>query len=666
MQRVSPMRRLTPWLVPAVFCLGGLALGHHPMVVHGGHWTWFRFIQPDVGDARFVNYMFEHAWKWITGAPNHDALWSPPFYWPAKGVGAYSEILLGGAPLYWLWRALGFEWDTSMQLWVLSIGVLNFASAHWLYEKGFGFGRFASAAGAALFAFGAPRINQVMHYHLFPHVFTVVAVMAVLRLFPKEGPPDERTAVRWIWALVLSGVWQLWASIYLGWYLALGLAVAALFALALPRSRARLWGLLRGYPFTLAASGLAAAALLLPLAREYFAAAEVVGVRTFEEALTMIPQPKAWLDLGPQSWWYGKFPVFFQGLPMEHEQRAGVGLLTTGVVLVGLWKTRAHPVLKWVTWTAVALVLVSTLFGSFTGWRAVYAVFPGAQSIRAVARIVMLLLVAWGAALAFVLERLREKGRGPAAGAAALAIACILEQGQTTDAFDKHFTRTDVAAIVRQIPQGCEAFFHSPVDSFSPYFKHQIDAMLAELVSGVPTMNGYSGSNPPGWALGDPAIRQGFDEQRLGQQLQSWVLRHQVQNRNLCWLRVGTTEADDGATFVRQEVPAALAPGQQAQVSVTFRNEGLKPWRAADGVGLGSQSPRDNAHWGPQRVALPEDVPPGGEVTFRFTVTAPQQPTPFQWRMIRERVRWFGEQSAGVTPTLEAPAPLMSTPPAPQ
>jgi hypothetical protein len=38
--------------VPFVFCLGGLILAHHEMVLHG-----FNFTQNDLGDTRLITYV---------------------------------------------------------------------------------------------------------------------------------------------------------------------------------------------------------------------------------------------------------------------------------------------------------------------------------------------------------------------------------------------------------------------------------------------------------------------------------------------------------------------------------------------------------------------------------------------------------------------------------
>ncbi|MDP9352113.1 MAG: NBR1-Ig-like domain-containing protein, partial [Chloroflexota bacterium] len=100
------------------------------------------------------------------------------------------------------------------------------------------------------------------------------------------------------------------------------------------------------------------------------------------------------------------------------------------------------------------------------------------------------------------------------------------------------------------------------------------------------------------------------------------------------------------AAFVSQNVPATMVAGRKYKVSVMMRNSGTKTWTPAGQYhALGSQSPQDNQLWGLNRFKVPTSVPPGGEITFAFEVTAPSTPGTYdlQWRMVHEWVEWFGD-----------------------
>ena len=102
------------------------------------------------------------------------------------------------------------------------------------------------------------------------------------------------------------------------------------------------------------------------------------------------------------------------------------------------------------------------------------------------------------------------------------------------------------------------------------------------------------------------------------------------------------------ARFQGQTVPEHVVVGTPQQASVTMVNTGTESWSANRGVRLGSQSPQDNQVWGLSRVELPADVPPGDAVTFGFAIaaTAGGARRPFQWRMVRDGVAWFGDLGA--------------------
>ena len=102
----------------------------------------------------------------------------------------------------------------------------------------------------------------------------------------------------------------------------------------------------------------------------------------------------------------------------------------------------------------------------------------------------------------------------------------------------------------------------------------------------------------------------------------------QMVHDGIAWLGLKTPNVDvrvmpaltKAAVFVAQSVPNPMPPGSTRTVSVTMRNVGTASWTAAAGYKLGSQNPLGNTRWGFNRVLLPHDVPPNGEVTFSFPV----------------------------------------------
>ncbi|MDP3795441.1 MAG: NBR1-Ig-like domain-containing protein [bacterium] len=130
--------------------------------------------------------------------------------------------------------------------------------------------------------------------------------------------------------------------------------------------------------------------------------------------------------------------------------------------------------------------------------------------------------------------------------------------------------------------------------------------------------------------------------------------------------------AVNSAACVAPGAPDHVVPGQHFSASITMRNTGTKAWTIDDTPHhLGSQNPQDNHRWGLGRVGLPfEPVNPGSTATFNFVAVAPQAVGvfPFEWRMLEERLEWFGEVCgknilvAAITTPTPTPAPSSPTP----
>ncbi len=672
----APAPPSSPWfaraaelLPPVVLGVVGLLFGHHPMLLAG-----LDKVQRDWGDSRFVNYLLEHGYRWLLRRPGHQSFWDPPFFYPAKGVLAYSESMLGAGPYYWVWRALGFASDTSYQLWFLTLSALNFASVHLLLRRCLKLSPIGSALGAFFFAFANVRINQTMHQALFPHFYSVGCVYALWRLFepldgepvrvgyPREllrglgfGTPEEKRKVRWIAVFFACFSLQLYASFYLGWFLAFCLLLAGAVALVLKVSRPPLLRTLARFPGAVVGLGALAAALTAPMVLRYMRASREVGMRSFGEVLTMLPPLRAWFDLGPENWLYRGWHSYFASISMEHEQRLGFGVLTTALFLVGLVLARKRPALRLMSLSALALFALVTFWApNFIPWKVIYDTVPGAGAVRAISRIGLQLLLPVGIGVAVLWDFLVARKLWWIA--APLCAFAMVEQRNDGFAFSKTLDRRDIQLITRELGPECEAFFYSPVGGTAPLWKYQNDAMMASLASGVPTLNGYSGNAPPGWGLGYIGLPHALADGQLRAQLDAWMSLQHLDPARICWLKVATNDDDNAADVVSMEAPPSVVAGQPFEVSVTVKNIGTRPWSPRTLHRLGTQAPQDNSTWGAVRVELPKDVALGETVTVRFPLRAPAQPGvyPLQWRMVQDNVTWFGQftpfQQVQVTP----------------
>ena len=336
----------------------GVVMAHYPIVFSG-----FRLIQTELGDTRLIHYLLEHGYRWAWRVPGHLDFWSPPFFYPLKNAAAYSDVLLTVGPVYWLWRALGASPDTSFGLWMLSMSALNYGAGLLLFRRGFGFGMPAAVAGASLVAFGAPRLNQMGHAQLLPFFYSLLTLHALARLFADQSLGWRARAGYWL--LAMAGVVaQLYTAVYPGWFLIVGIGLAALIALAMSSCRGLLLKVVRRDALSIAAVTAGGALLLQPFLSHYLPAAREIRTQYYLPMLRALhPRIGSWLYMGPGNWFWGwtANPAWANEVGfLEPEHRIGIGYLTSIACIAGLYVGRRWPICRVATFAAFILWLATT------------------------------------------------------------------------------------------------------------------------------------------------------------------------------------------------------------------------------------------------------------------------------------------------------------------
>jgi hypothetical protein len=119
-----------------------------------------------------------------------------------------------------------------------------------------------------------------------------------------------------------------------------------------------------------------------------------------------------------------------------------------------------------------------------------------------------------------------------------------------------------------------------------------------------------------------------------------------------CRINNSCTPADC-SQLLSATYPASVGINTSFPVSATFMNCGTNVWTPPPGgqdintsVGYKLGDPADGGGiWGLVRVGVPNAVPPGQQVTISFNATAPSTTglKNWNWRMVNEFVRWFGD-----------------------
>lgn len=111
-------------------------------------------------------------------------------------------------------------------------------------------------------------------------------------------------------------------------------------------------------------------------------------------------------------------------------------------------------------------------------------------------------------------------------------------------------------------------------------------------------------------------------------------------------------EAEDNSEFFKQVITDSMAVGQEAKVSITFKNTSANTWSMEKGyklVFIGSDDPET---WGISAISLPEELKVGknGLAEFKFRVTAPTKAGVYmlQWQLANKELNQFGAKSPPV------------------
>jgi hypothetical protein len=471
---------------------------------------YFSSIPGNLGDARFNSVILEHLYRWVTGTDT--SLWSPPFFFPFKDVLAFSDNHLGSAPVYILLRHLGLDRELAFDGWFFIGNCLNFVVAYIVMRR-FGFSDLGSAAGAFVFAFALPALSQEGHAQLvyrFAIPFAFVAFHNLLSI--------RRLANSWqvfFWVTV-----QFYCSIYLGIFLVY-LLLATLLAFVLLNKGHRLYGDLytsinNESPVTLLLSCLVAllcvSALLWLLYHYYAVSANYDFARPRGEIKEMLPRLSSYLiaDHATLSAWIGNAV----SVPMRHEHQMffGIGVWLLCILgLISAMQGKLHvEVWKLSGLSLLILFCVTLSFGGFSLYMPL-AYLPGINAIRAVTRVVLVMLLPVGFLVAIGSDNLLRNWAHAtsmkiATGVLVLILVCLetttYQSGNTP--IKNWRERQDALRKLLPVPLPPRSVIFVSTKDSEPFYQAELDGMILAQDRGVQTLNGYSGNVPPGYSYPSP------------------------------------------------------------------------------------------------------------------------------------------------------------------
>jgi hypothetical protein len=475
-------------LVHSAVCAAGLWSAFGPTIASG-----FGRMQADAGDTLLNHYILEHEWQCLTRADYVGTWWSPPCFFPQPLTLAYSENLLGTAPLYWLLRTACSE-TLAFQLWMMLIAAAAYGAMVWTLYR-FDVGVILAALGAYLFAFGLPRLTQIGHQQLLPQMFGPLAIWFTWRFL--QAPSIGSLA-----GALITSYFQILSSIYLGWFLILGLAIFGATLIVTNRQTITQVGtfIRRKWLIVIGLIGVWSALLVALFA--VYAEANRGFHRLYSEVLELIPRPTTWLATAPHGVWFAALPVAWRETNSELWLFPGVipiGLFGVGLAMALCRARTIGPMSIGCLVTAGLLVLLALRVGDLSPWHAIWKWAPGGQAIRVVGRIwtVVELFALCGSlsAIAQSMDRWRIGWLAPV-----LLVLGMIEQmplRAELPSFDVAQWNTVVTSIASRMQRG-QPYLVRSVPGLAPY-QGQLAAMWAGLKANAPVVNGYSGRYPLGY-----------------------------------------------------------------------------------------------------------------------------------------------------------------------
>jgi hypothetical protein len=495
------------WLPFITFFICGISLYAFRAI------DFFSAVPGDLGDARFNSVILEHLFRWITG--QEKSLWNPQFFFPFEGVLAFSDNHFGSALSYILLRLAGLARETAFDGWFLIGNCLNYIAAYIAIRR-IGIASFGAAAGAFVFAFGLPVLPKDGYAQLIYRFAIPLAYAAFLEMFS-----TKRLYV--LWRVILWTTVQFYCSIYLGIFLVYLLAATLAAILIVGKGKELLSSLIFSIRsesrmatfFSATASALCVCAVFCLLYKYHAISVDYVFARSKAEIATMLPRLSSYLfaDGALLSAWPGRL---LGGVPMRHEHQMFFGF---GVWIIGAygatmsWRARQHQELGKIASLSLAfLFLVTISIGGFSVYLLLTSI-PGISAIRAVSRIVLVMMLPVALLVALGSENLlRRASQHPGLKyVAAFALVFILSVEVATcqpnnTPISKWIARQTALrkALPAELPADPILFVYKK-DS-EPFFLSELDSMILAQDMGIPTLNGYSGYFPPGYIMAHPCL----------------------------------------------------------------------------------------------------------------------------------------------------------------
>jgi hypothetical protein len=520
MKTFSDQRSAQPSLACSIIWVLGLAaslyLCFQPEIASG-----FRFLYGDYFDTEIETAILEHWYNVFSGLQR----WTETgYFFPHSDTLGYNDGYFIYGVIYSCIRAFSVDPFVSTSLTHIVVKAVGYVGMFSLLRR-FRLTFAASLLGAILFTIAGNSNNQIAHGQLLSVAFSPIVAISLMRCREAFTRAEYRKLL--LHSTVLAIVFDAWmlTSFYMAWFFAFFCMALTGVGLACAHATEvrKVWNAIRAAWRPLLLCVLPMIVLIIPFLIVYLPKARETGMHPVGTAIAHSLFPLDLFNVGDRNFAWSRFFNFLHdsiapGTDAGGEHITGFPILMIILAVAGMLyfkakkshgKSQEFTANKFLFCMGLAALIswfAVVKFGSFSPWRVLYFIVPGAKGIRIISRYQIFLTLPLLIIGISYLDRLRfyvPKVILFFLGAVLIGESVNSMQSLTLNTAEQN----RMLAAISPVPASCDSFFvvnargtalagNPEVLSLYP---HNVDAMLLTAYFRIPTMNGFSTFNPSDW-----------------------------------------------------------------------------------------------------------------------------------------------------------------------
>ncbi|MBQ8108900.1 MAG: hypothetical protein IJ124_01900 [Clostridia bacterium] len=502
-------------------------------------------------DGRLTMLITEHWYHVFRGESSAAEL---GFFYPAQNTLGYSDMLFGFGVLHSVFRFLGIDVFSAYKATLMCIHLLGTVASFILLYRCLKIDALWSLFAIMTFSFSNAYAIHIRHTQL-----VAVSYVPLLALFLTCFFRSITNKRRHFYAV--ASVVTLAVILYTAWYiffftmLFLVTFVVVFLILQLRRNRAYLVTILKTVKRMLPeliCYAILTIALFVPFVLMELPLLRAGGGNSYSYVSGTLPEAIDFINVSRDNWLFGPLMSRMQlderGYVFMPELQQGLSAVLL-IMFCATWvlyrkrnsvrpeeraaSVRVESIYSFAIALIVSALLVVRLSGNGASlWWFVYQIFPGAASLRAVARYLLFLSFPVAVITACMGNDLSEAYRQKKVAKYNVLMLALLAAAFVVNIHNggaaAEWNRSDALSFIEAVPQppeDCESFFLTNPLEGRDNVVCQMDAYQIADWYGIKTINGYSAFNPENWGgiwnIGDDTYRQSVS---------SWILRNRLEN----------------------------------------------------------------------------------------------------------------------------------------